>query len=166
MLCFCLCDEIKRLYIKMYRQLGFLCFWPSREIIISNMPSSFKAAFASSLAIIDTAPRLGPRSHHSLLLNSQCYSDYKSTTTLKGLIAVDPRGQPMYISPLFSGSISDNEICRQSGFFEFLSKLKCRKVDRYDQYHQYLAEVKAEATVSTTQITNHHNVEGTHCHGP
>ena len=55
-------------------------------------------------------------------VQSQCYSDYKSSTTLKSLVAVDPMGALMFVSALFSGSISDIEICVQSGFCEYLSR--------------------------------------------
>jgi hypothetical protein len=43
--------------------------------------------------------------------------DYKSTTTLKSLVVTDPRGSVIFVSDLFSGSISDNEICHKSGFY-------------------------------------------------
>ena len=36
----------------------------------------------------------------------------------------DPRGSLLFVSELFAGSISDKEICTQSGFFDLLSSLK------------------------------------------
>ena len=45
-----------------------------------------------------------------LLSQSQCYSDYKSSTTLKAKVGVDPRGSLIFILMLFSESISDKKI--------------------------------------------------------
>ena len=36
----------------------------------------------------------------------------------------DPRGPVMFVSVLFSGSISDNEICTESGFYALLKDLR------------------------------------------
>ena len=73
------------------------------------------------LAIIDCT-EIKTETPSSLKVQSQCYSDYKSSTTLKSLVAVDPMGALIFVSALFSGSISDNEICVQSGFYEYLSR--------------------------------------------
>jgi hypothetical protein len=42
---------------------------------------------------------------------------------LKALVVTDPRGSLMFTSALFTGSISDQEICDKSGFYEFLQEL-------------------------------------------
>jgi len=51
------------------------------------------------------------------------YSDYKSSTTLKSLIGCYPTGTLLFISTLFTGSISDNELTRRSGFINVLNNL-------------------------------------------
>ena len=56
----------------------------------------------------------------SLLLQSQLYSSYKSTTTLKGLIGITPYGAVSFISCLYTGAISDKEITRCSGILDLL----------------------------------------------
>lgn len=45
----------------------------------------------------------------SLTKQSQCYSDYKSSTTLKEIEGIDPKGSIIFAPMLFSGSMSDNE---------------------------------------------------------
>ena len=85
------------------------------------MPADFKKSFPRSLAIVDCT-EIKTETPSSLKVQSQCYSDYKSSTTLKSLVVVDPMDALMFVSALFSGSISDNEICVQSGFYEYLSK--------------------------------------------
>ena len=37
----------------MYLELGQLCIWPHRNVIISNMPKDFKQCYPTTLVIID-----------------------------------------------------------------------------------------------------------------
>ena len=55
---------------------------------------------------------------------SQCFSDYKSTNTLKSFVVVDSRESVMFLSELFSASISNNRICRESRFYYLLESNK------------------------------------------
>ena len=105
-----------------YIMIGQVGIWPHRDIIISNMPAQFRIDFPTSLIIID-GTELRTQSPCSLPLQSQMYSDYKSSTTLKCLIGCDPKGSLMFVSALFTGSISDNEIVKQSGFLDLLKTL-------------------------------------------
>ena len=50
------------------------------------------------------------------------HSDYKGHTILKCLIGVDPRGGVMFVSQLYGDSISDKEIVRRAGFWNFSSR--------------------------------------------
>lgn len=110
----------------------YLCPWPRRDTIIQNMTTQFKKDFPNTLAYIDCA-ELKTERPSSLPSQSQLYSDYKSTTTLKALIAINPRGSFMFTSALFSGSISDKEICKTGGFFQLLQDLKdCGKILKND----------------------------------
>ena len=52
----------------------------------------------------------------SLQLNGELFSAYKNNTTLKGLVGIYPGGAVTFISQLYTGSISDREIVRRSGF--------------------------------------------------
>lgn len=106
----------------MYKKLGYLSLWPHREVIMNNMSSQFKADFPNTLAIIDCT-ELKTETPSSLSAQSQLYSEYKSSTTLKALVVTDSRGSFMFSSPLFTGSISDKEICEKGGFFDVLKDL-------------------------------------------
>ena len=106
----------------LYLKFGQLCIWPHRDIIIKNMPSEFRKEFPTSLIIID-GTEIKTQVPSTLTLQSQLYSDYKSSTTLKCLIGCDPRGSVMFVSELFTGSISDKSICEQSGFIQTLKDL-------------------------------------------
>lgn len=107
---------------RLYFKFGQLSIWPHREKIISQMPSSFKQDFPTSLVIID-GTEFKTQTPNALGLQSQLYSDYKSSTTLKALVGCDPSGSVIFISELFTGSISDKAICEQSGFFQLLKDL-------------------------------------------
>ncbi|XP_023932779.1 uncharacterized protein LOC106158290 [Lingula anatina] len=107
----------------MHLKFGQLSIWPHRNIIIENMPKDFKADFPNTLVIID-GTEFKTQTPSALGLQSQMYSDYKSNTTLKGLIGCDPSESVIFISELFTGSISDKCITEQSGFYEQLDKLK------------------------------------------
>ena len=90
----------------MYHKLGQLCIWPHRDVIIGNMPENFKRDFPSTLIIID-GTEIRTQKPSALALQSQLYSDYKSSNTLKCLIGCDPNGSIIFVSELFTGSISD-----------------------------------------------------------
>lgn len=106
----------------MFYRFGSVPIWPEREIIKQKMPPSFKDDFPNTLIILD-GTELKLERPSSLRSQSMCYSDYKSATTLKGLVGVDPRGSFTFISMLFSGSISDKEITKQSGLLDMLKML-------------------------------------------
>lgn len=58
----------------------------------------------------------------SLRAQNQCFSSYKNTTTAKGFLGIALSGAPVFISDLYTGSISDKDITRQSGILELLEK--------------------------------------------
>ncbi|XP_046544950.1 LOW QUALITY PROTEIN: uncharacterized protein LOC124255158 [Haliotis rubra] len=106
----------------MYLKLGQLSLWPHRDTIISNMPRGFKRDFPNSVIIID-GTELRTQTPFALGLQSQLYSDYKSSTTLKSLVGCDPNGSLTFVSELFTGSISDKALTEQSGFYDVLKVL-------------------------------------------
>ena len=106
----------------MYIMLGAIPILPHLDEIISNMPAQFKSEFPRTLAIVDCT-ELKTQKPSSLKLQSQMYSDYKSGTTLKGLIACDPMGNIVFVSELFTGSMSDVVITKKSGFYKLLHQL-------------------------------------------
>ena len=83
------------------------------------MPVVFKEVYPTTFCIVD-ATELICEVPASLSLQSQCYSSYKSHTTMKGLLAVVPNGAIIFISKLFTGSISDRQLTIRSGLLEML----------------------------------------------
>lgn len=82
----------------------------------------FKDDFPNTVLILD-ATEIYCQKPSSLRTQSQVYSDYKSSTTFKGLIGIEPSGATTFISTLFSGSISDKDITKCSGLLSYLETL-------------------------------------------
>ena len=101
----------------MYFKFGQINIWPSREIVSTTMPESFKSKYKSTRVIIDCA-EIRCQMPSSLQLNGELFSAYKNHTTWKGLVGISPGGAITFISQLYTGSISDREIVRRSGFLE------------------------------------------------
>ena len=106
----------------LFYRFGSLSIWPDRQVIIDRIPVKFREEFPTTMVIID-GTELKMERPSALLSQSQCYSDYKSATTLKSLVGVDPRGSFTFISMLYSGSISDKKITNDCGFLTLLKQL-------------------------------------------
>ena len=104
-----------------YLRLGSLPCWPDRTTIQNTMPAAFKELYPHTTAIVD-ATEIRVNIPSSLLLQSQTYSNYKSTNTLKALIAISPAGHVTFVSSLYTGCISDTQLVERSGFLSLLQK--------------------------------------------
>lgn len=93
--------------------------WISKEKVQASMPHSF-LRFAPNVRVILDCTEVALASASSLTLQSETFSAYKNRTTLKALIGVAPCGLVTFISPLYTGSISDKEITRNSGILPLL----------------------------------------------
>lgn len=100
-----------------YFVLGRIPIWLPRDMIDFYMPESFRKTYPSTRVIIDCT-ELYTEKPSSLLLNSQLYSNYKSNHTFKSLIGISPHGAVTFISPLYTGAMSDVEITRLSGLVD------------------------------------------------
>ena len=106
----------------MFTTLGRLPMWPHRDVLTQNMPKKYRSQFPTTFAILDCT-EIRIQTPSSLALQSETYSNYKSTNTLKSLIIVDPRGSVMFCSTLFTGCISDKEIVKKCGILPLLTNL-------------------------------------------
>ena len=104
----------------LYLQFGTLRnrMFPSREILKLNMPPCF-AKFKDIRVIIDCCEFFVEQSMH-FRRQGNLYSSYKNHSTYKCLVGIAPSGAVMFISDAFEGSMSDNEIVKQSGFLDKL----------------------------------------------
>ena len=81
------------------------------------MPDSFRKSYPSTCVIIDCTELYTEKSS-SLILNSQLYNRYKSNQTFKSLIGISPHGTVTFVSPLYTGGMSDVEITCLSGLVD------------------------------------------------
>ena len=100
----------------------------SPEEIGATMPSVF-GKYSDTQVIIDCT-ELKCQMPSSLLLQSEMFSQYKSHTTVKGMIGVSPHGAVTFVSSLYSGSISDSELFKRSGIIGLLDKDMAVMVDK------------------------------------
>lgn len=103
----------------LYFVLGSFNIWSSKQQILANMPTEFKDLYPSTRVIIDCT-EIKTEKPSSLALNSKLYSSYKSSHTWKGLIGIAPHGAVIFISSLYTGSMSDVEITKLSGILDLL----------------------------------------------
>ncbi|KAM9364594.1 uncharacterized protein KZ484_010780 [Pholidichthys leucotaenia] len=112
----------------LYTVLGAVGIWMSPETVRAAMPSVFGKY--SDTQVILNCTELRCQTPSSLLLQSEMFSHYESHTTMKGLIGVSPHGAVTFVSSLFSGSVSDKELFRQSGIIPLLDKDMAVMVDK------------------------------------
>ena len=110
----------------LYLRLGLIPIWPEWEVIEASMPKPFQDAYPSTFCIID-ATELRCQVPSSLSLQSQHYSNYKSHTTMKGLVGIAPNGSFVFISQLYTGAISDRQLVIQSGLLDLLDDVPAGK---------------------------------------
>ena len=101
--------------------MGSQPLWPSKAQIQAAMPEVFKLNYPETRVIIDCT-ELKVQSPSSLILNSEMFSNYKGTTTLKVLLGITPSGAISFVSGLFAGSISDKHITKVSGILDLLER--------------------------------------------
>ncbi|XP_058630013.1 uncharacterized protein LOC131539429 [Onychostoma macrolepis] len=112
----------------LYTLLGAVGIWMSPEDIRATMPSVF-GKYSDTQVIVDCT-ELKCQTPSSLLLQREMFSQYKSHTTLKGMIGVSPHGAVTFVSSLYSGAVSDKELFRQSGIIPLLDKDMAVMVDK------------------------------------
>ena len=93
--------------------------WPSRVQVQAHMPDVFKPRFSNTRVILDCT-EIFVQKPSSLYINTELYSHYKGTTTLKGMVGIMPSGAVSFVSKLYAGSISDKAILKKSGLLSLL----------------------------------------------
>ncbi len=106
----------------LYFVLGSMNIWLPRGVIQNRLPSSFKGTKYENTRVIIDCTEIKIHKPSSLVLNSQTYSNYKSTNTLKCLIGIAPHGAVTFLSKLYTGCMSDVEITRLSGLLDLLEE--------------------------------------------
>ena len=130
----------------LYVVLGSMPLWPSKQTVDVHMPAVFKERYAATRVILDCT-ELHVQRPSSLKLNTEFYSHYKSTTTLKGLVEITPSGAVSFVSALHPGSVSDYAITRNCGILDLLEKDDQVMVDKGFTIAGELAKVGATLVI-------------------
>ena len=126
----------------LYFALGSLPIWPSRAVIDQFMPGCFKKLFPKCRVIIDCT-EVKCQTPTASMLNSMFYSQYKSHTTLKGLVGISPFGAVTFVGELYTGLISDKEITKQCGIVSLLEENDSVMMDKGFLIEDLLQPIKA-----------------------
>jgi len=125
----------------LYVTLGRIPLWLSRDVIDENMPECFKTLYPNTRVIIDCT-EMKTQTPSSLVLNSQMYLNYKSACTVKCLLGISPHGVITFISPLYTGCMSDVEITNLSGTLDLLEENDSVMADKGFTIRKLLSEKK------------------------
>jgi hypothetical protein len=94
--------------------LGMLSFLTDRETVKKHLPKCFKPHYEDVYLIIDCTEIFIEKS--SQIVQQSCtWSEYKGHNTGKGLIALSPLLLPVFVSEVYPGSKSDEDIVKDSG---------------------------------------------------
>ena len=132
----------------MYLKLGSIPIWPTQEQVRKIMPKSMKDKFPNVRCIIDCV-EFKVAVPSSLFLHKMMYSDYKSHTTVKALVGIAPAGGFTFVSSLYPGSISYNDITVKSGILnaQFWNAGDALMADSGFTVQEYLGEIGIELII-------------------
>ena len=127
------CSTVSRIFTTWINFLDLklkeIPLWPPRDAITSNMPKCFQDLYPTTRVIIDATEIYVEKPSLPDLLQ-MTFSSYKNNNTFKALIGISPSGAIIFISSLFSGSISDKELTRKSGILQLLERGDSIMADR------------------------------------
>ena len=89
------------------------------------MPAQFRSAYPNTRVVLD-ATEVYIEQPHLPELQQMTFSNYKNHNTFKGLVGI----VITFVSPLFSGSISDKSLTRKSGVLDLLEEGDSVMADR------------------------------------
>ena len=112
----------------LYQVLGSVRIWLPKEQVRAYLPEEFES-FRGTQVILDCT-ELRCQTPLSLLLQSEVFSNYKSHCTFKALIGMAPHSVVTFLSELYTGSISDRELFKQSGIIDVLTPDMAVMVDK------------------------------------
>jgi len=102
---------------KMHDCLGWLSFLTDRDTVKKFLPNSFKPEHEDVFLIFDCTELFVEKSWQ-VIQQSATWSEYKGHNNGKALIGLSPIMLPAFVSEVYPGSISDEEILSESSILE------------------------------------------------
>ncbi len=93
--------------------------WPSRQFVDETMPANLKESYPRTRVIIDCT-ELFLEMPSEPRCQSATFSTYKNHNTAKGLVGISPRGDIVFVSELYAGNTSDQQMTRDCGILNLL----------------------------------------------
>ena len=112
----------------MYVRFKEIPLWPSKDLVNLYMPKCFKELYPSTRVIID-ATEIFVETPALPEFQQMTFSSYKNHNTFKALIGISPGGV-IFVSSLYPGSISDQQLTKKSGLIDLLEKGDSVMADR------------------------------------
>jgi len=81
----------------------------SREIVKSHLPECFRKKYSTTTLIID-ATEIYIEKPNNPEAHQVTFSSYKNSNTLKAMVDIVPKGGISFVSTLYNGGISDEEL--------------------------------------------------------
>ncbi|XP_076864345.1 uncharacterized protein LOC143516556 [Brachyhypopomus gauderio] len=125
-----------------YLVLGSQPSWMTRQQVQATMPKKIHQYCPEVRVLIDCTEVRGETAT-SVTVQSESFSHYKNHTTFKSLVGVAPCGVITFVSKLYTGSISNQELTRRSNFTRLLQPGDGVMADKGFQIEGMLAEVGA-----------------------
>lgn len=100
----------------LYFLLGSLPIWLSRQAVNELMPACFQNSFPRTRVILHCTEIHIQRPSSKVLIHN------KGKSTFKALIGIAPSGEVTFVSDLYTGSVSEKEIIRESGILDLLEE--------------------------------------------
>ncbi|XP_018516009.1 uncharacterized protein LOC108872680 isoform X2 [Lates calcarifer] len=112
-------DVVRTTYVTwchyLFFMLGALPIWSTRQTVDELMPPFFRTTFPKTRVVLDmTEIHVQPPAHKAKS------SHHKASKTLKSLFGVSPSGAISFVSGVFSSSVSDEDVIRESGILNLL----------------------------------------------
>jgi len=114
-------------------------------MVRSNLPKSFKS-YPNTRVIIDCTEFYVQKPFRPLAQRAT-WSNYKHANTFKILVGIMPSGAFTFVSELYSGSTSDVDIVKNSGFLDLLEEGDDVMADRGFNIRHLLLPKKATLNV-------------------
>ena len=111
------CTWINFLFVKLQK----IPLWPPREVIHSHMPKVFRELYPMTRVVLD-ATEIRVEKPSLPDVQPMTFSTYKNHNSYEALIGISPSGAIIFVSQLYSGSISDKELTRQSDILSLLER--------------------------------------------
>ncbi|XP_028418315.1 uncharacterized protein LOC114544501 [Dendronephthya gigantea] len=113
----------------LHSRLRSFPIWPSRKAVDNSMPASFRDMYPSTRVIIDCT-EIFIEKPNSFRSQSATFSTYKSHNTAKGLVGISPSGAVTFVSDLYAGRSSDQQITIDCGILNLVENGDSIMADR------------------------------------